>query len=151
MALTDAARRSLDRGDLQAGRMRPWPRSHTQRHRRVASVGFAAALWLASVACGGSTPSVPGGSPSPSPAPFGDAGFLYVLQDNSVVSYAIDATTGQLDGPVTRNLGDVHAISGDPKGRFVFASFGPRSCWDTLTGPSERARLEVYTPDAGGC
>ena len=65
-----------------------------------------------------------------------------MLQDSSVVTYRIDAATGQLRQSATQTVGDAHTLTGEPQGRYVFAAFGPRGgppYWD----PS----IVAYAPD----
>ncbi|HSD67550.1 MAG TPA: hypothetical protein VLF95_12650 [Vicinamibacteria bacterium] len=59
-----------------------------------------------------------------------------------MVTYAIDAATGQLRTSATQTVGDAHTLTGEPQGRYVFAAFGPRGgppYWD----PS----IIAYAPD----
>jgi hypothetical protein len=91
---------------------------------RVGIVGLGALLG----ACGqDSNPAAPPGpSPSPSPA---SAGFLHALQGESIATYRIDGTTGQLQASVTQDLADARTLAGEPQGRFVYAARSPRSGW----------------------
>jgi len=59
-----------------------------------------------------------------------------------VVTYTIEAGTGQLRPSATQDVGDAHTLTGEPQGRYVFAAFGPRGgppYWD----PS----IVAYAPD----
>jgi hypothetical protein len=94
-------------------------------------------------ACGGSAPSSPA-TPSPTgtpPEPAG-LGFLHVLQGSSVVTHAIDAASGRLRPSVTLDLGDAHTLTGEPRGRWVFAAFGPRG-----GPPYFDPSIVAYAPD----
>ena len=92
--------------------------------------------------CGGSTPSAPT-TPGPTPTAHEpvSAGFLHVLHDSSVVTYRIDAATGQLRPSATQTVGDAHTLTGEPQGRHVFAAYGPRS------GASHDPSIVAYAPD----
>jgi hypothetical protein len=94
-------------------------------------------------ACGGSRPSAPTApGPTPTaPAPVG-AGFLHVLQGDSVVTYRIDAATGRLQPSATQTVGDAHTLTGEPQGRYVFAAFGPRG-----GPPYFDPSIVAYAPD----
>ena len=83
----------------------------------------------------------PGASPSPS---LDYTGSLHVLQGHSVSTYAIDATTGKLRLASTLKVGEAHALTGEPRGRFVFASFGPRD------GSEPDPSIVAYAPDGRG-
>jgi hypothetical protein len=104
--------------------------------RRLAIVGLGVLLGSLQGACGGSTPSAPTAPPGPV-----NAGFLHVLQDTSVVTYDIDAATGRLRQSATQSMGDVHTLTGEPQGRYVFAGFGPRS------GAPYDPSIVAYAPD----
>jgi hypothetical protein len=70
------------------------------------------------------------------------AGFLHVLQGNSVITYAIDGATGQLHPSATQDVGDAHTLAGEPQGRYVFAAFGPRG-----GPPYFDPSIVTYAPD----
>jgi hypothetical protein len=98
------------------------PRERTMKHLwlRVGMVGLGALLG----ACGqDSNPTAPPG-PSPSPSPT-SAGFLHALQGQSIATYRIDGTTGQLQASVTQGMVDARTLTGDPQGRFVYAARSP--------------------------
>jgi hypothetical protein len=50
-----------------------------------------------------------------------------VLQGDAVVTYRIDAVTGQLRPSATQTVGNAHTLAGEPLGRYVYAAYGPRS------------------------
>lgn len=95
-------------------------------------------------ACGSGNaagPTTPAPTPSVAPEP-SHGGFLHVLQGHTIVTYAIDGATGALRRSATQDVGDAHALAGEPLGRYVYAAFGPRSgppYWD----PS----IVAYAPD----
>src|SRR5262245_32634319 len=105
-----------------------------ERMRRTVIVGLSALAGGLLAACGAPGPSAPG--PSPEPAP---AGFLHVLQDGQVVTYAIDAATGRLRQGGTLAVGDAHTLAGDPQGRYVYAAFGTR----TPRSPSNEPKVRI--------
>jgi len=124
-------------------------RSHQSWQRpSIASLSLLSCVLLG--ACGGSSPTVPSTpgtiptTPAPTPQPV-SAGFLHVLRESSVVTYAIDAATGRLRPSASQDVGDAHTLAGEPQGRYVFAAFGPRGgppYWD----PS----IVAYAPDPAG-
>jgi hypothetical protein len=109
--------------------------------RRFAIVGLGVLLGSLQGACGGSTPSAP---TAPSPGPV-NAGFLHVLQDDSVVTYDIDAATGRLRQSATQSMEDVHTLTGEPQGRYVYAAYGPRSARPPYDEPDPS--IVAYAPD----
>jgi hypothetical protein len=91
--------------------------------------------------CGGSSPSEPI-APGPTPTAPVSAGFLHVLQGDSVGTYRIDAATGRLQPSATQTVGDAHTLAGEPQGRYVFAAFGPRG-----GPPYFDPSIVAYAPD----
>jgi 6-phosphogluconolactonase (cycloisomerase 2 family) len=112
------------------GTRRPW------RRRAIAALGALACGVLG--ACGGG--GIPT-APAPSPEPV-SSDFLHALAGDSVITYRIDAATGQLRPTATQTVGDAHTLTGEPRGRYVFAAFGPRRVEDRQA-PS----IVAYSPD----
>lgn len=114
--------------------------------RRGLILGAAVQVCFVLGGCGSGTPSTPTASlPTPLASATPEAtggGFLHVLRGSSVVTYSIDRFAGTLQPSVTQDVGDAHTLAGEPRGRRVFAAFGPRGgppYWD----PS----VVVYAPD----
>ncbi len=96
--------------------------------KRLTGLGLSVVVCGLLCACGSDTPATPGtGGPTPSAAgsPAASAGFLHVLAAMRLTSYRIDAT-GRLLGTADQPMVDVHQITGEPQGRFVFMAYGPR-------------------------
>lgn len=120
-----------------------WSRSGRVR-RRPAIVGLTALVCGLMGACGGDTPSAPA-TPAPTPPAPVPAGFLHVLQADSVFTYAIDDATGRLRESARQSVGDAHTLAGEPQGRYVYAAYGPRSARPPYDEP--HPSIVAYTPD----
>ena len=116
--------------------------------RRSIAPFYGAVLCGLLAACGsGGPPAAPGPTDaSPPPAPLGPSGFLHVLVGEDLTTYRIDPATGRLQATVVQPMGDVHQIAGEPKGRFVYMAYGPRSAQAPYGKP--RPSIVAYAPRA---
>ena len=114
------------------------------------TLGLSVALCLVLADCGREAtapsaleprPTAPSAPPTPTNTD-ASRSFLHVQQANVIVSYEIEADSGQLHPPVTQNLGHAQQLTGDPEGRRVYAAFPPNS--------SGEAGIAVYAPDREG-
>jgi hypothetical protein len=115
-------------------------------------------LGLAVVTCGllaacGDGSSPPSGTPAaettptpgPSPVP---VSFLHVRHEGGDIdTYQIDGTSGRLRLAGSQRLGDVHALAGDPEGRYVFMAYGPRT---ESSHPKADASIASYAASPSG-
>jgi hypothetical protein len=74
--------------------------------------------------------------------------FLYARHEGGDIdTYHIDWTTGRLQLVGSQRPGDVHALAGDPNGRYVYMAFGPR---DDASNPSVDVSVASYTASDSG-
>ena len=99
--------------------------------KRWTVLGLSAVVGAFLAGCGSDTPATPGsGEPTPSasasPSAAANPGFLHVLAGMRLTTYKIDPS-GRLLGTADQPMaGDVHQMTGEPQGRFVFMAYGPR-------------------------
>ena len=67
--------------------------------------------------------------------------------DGSISTYRIEATTGRLQFVFEQVIGDVHALAGDPAGRYVYAAYGPR---DRAASERQDASIVLHEADSFG-
>jgi hypothetical protein len=117
------------------------------RARSARRFALAAVIGGVAAACSGTgstaptAPTAPLPTPGPSPTPT-TVSFLHVRQADAVVSYWIDDHSGRLELTARQDLGDIHQLVGDPRGRFVYAGCGRNGTND----PS----IAAYASEAGG-
>jgi hypothetical protein len=112
-------------------------------------LGVAALLCALLAACGGNGTVITevgpiGASPDPPAAAPGHAGFLHVLASRQLTTYRIDDETGQLAMTADQPMGDVHQLSGETEGRFVYMAYGPRTAQHPYGEP--RPSIVAYAP-----
>ncbi len=124
----------------------PVPRSAV----RLAQVIVTCAALAACAGSSAPSPGTPTGArPTPAPSPIATPlEFLHLPQpDGRVTTYRVDAATGQLDLALTQDLGPVHALAGDPRGRYVYAAYGPTSY---SAASREDASIVLHEVDESG-
>jgi hypothetical protein len=98
---------------------------------------------------GGSPPGPPTAAPAPAPGPSpAPVSFLHVRHEGGDIdTYEIDGTSGRLQLVGSQRLGDVHALAGDPDGRYVYMAYGPRT---ESSDPEADASIASYAAAEGG-
>jgi hypothetical protein len=67
--------------------------------------------------------------------------------DGSISTYRVEATTGHLEFTLRQEIGDAHAMVGDPAGRYVYVAYGPR---DRAASHRQDASIVLHEADVSG-